>query len=322
MFKRIEIDQVDSVSAEILAGDLEFANLLDCQALQQAMLSHERARVRKTLERRGWGIAAPQALLVVRDLPWDSAHFGRKCADLLRLYVGMDAQQDVLDELIAQSVHDARAQGVDFFSARILAKQNMSLNSLLAAGFSLVDTSVELGQVVEQGLEQVGECMADGEHLMADGEHLSVRPARSSERVLLQQMAVTFEENRFHRDRRISKRQAEGVYRSWVDSALATDTLLAGEHDGKLAALATYSPADEGLGVATLGLVIVAPNYRGRGVFGPLLHGATRLLRRTSGVAPRAIVTSTQVSNIRALRAFMREGFRPIQARHVLHRWF
>ncbi len=65
--------------------------------------------------------------------------------------------------------------------------------------------------------------------------------------------------------------------------------------------------------MGTLGLVAVHPDRRGRG----LLAALTRACAERAG--GRALVTSTQVGNLAALRGFARTGLLPVGARHVLH---
>jgi len=108
------------------------------------------------------------------------------------------------------------------------------------------------------------------------------------------------------------------VYTSWV--AAAADgrygELLLAEVGGRVAGLCTYLGAGEGeVSVGTIGLLVISPPYRGRHLLDPLVRACA------AAAGGHAVVTSTQVSNAVALRAFARCGLLPYSARHVLHGW-
>jgi GNAT superfamily N-acetyltransferase len=289
----------------ILALDLEHARLLPGPALRALHLERERGRVRATLDAGGLAVAGDTGLALYRPLPWDSSHFGMPCADLCRLYLAADTPSAEAGALLAPLLAEARRRGIRFLSARLLTTQTGALAWLLeaSAGFRLVDTSVELGAILPLPASSASAGVV-------------VRDARGEDLPRLTDAVRGFVANRFHRDQRIPRERATAVYLSWVEAALR------GEHGrlltcelgtGEVAGCVSFVPADGALGVGTLGLVVVDPAHRGRGLLAAMVEGC---VARTGG---RALVTSTQVGNLSALRSFARSGLLPIGARHVLH---
>lgn len=286
----------------LLAHDLEHARLLPDPALRPAHLARERARVAQVLAAGGYALAGEQGLALVRPLPWDSAHFGLPCADLCRLYLAPESSLAEARALVAPALDEARRRGIRFLSARLLASQTAALACLLESSlpFRLVDTSLELGARLP---------------LEASAPDAPVRDAREADLSRALEAVASFVANRFHRDERIPHERAAAVYRSWLEAALRGEhgKLLVCEHEGEVAGCATWAPADA-WGVGLLGLVAVHPAHRGRNLLAALVAGCA------ARVGPaRALVTSTQVGNLAALRGFARSGLLPVGARHVLH---
>ena len=288
-----------------LASDLEFKGMLRGAEQQARHLARERERLSGLLEGGGWGVASPHGLALVRPLAWDSLHFGYSCADLLRIYLKEPDTGQGSGELVEGVFGGCRQRGVRLLSGRLAAGWIPTLGEITDRGARVVDTSVELGRRLP---------LASPEGAPA----LTVRSGRPDEGDRLADIAEGFTLNRFHRDRRIDPVKARGVYRGWARSALEGHhgELLLAEVDGAVAGLTTFAVADEVLGVGLVALVAVHPDFRGRRVLDALMAGAEMKL------GGQVLVTSTQVSNGPALRAFGRHGLLPYGARHIFHRWF
>jgi hypothetical protein len=286
-----------------LDADLELAALLPRLELKPLHLAREQRRVKATLAQGGWGVAGARTLALVRALPWDTAHFGLPCADLVRLYQA-DAREDELEALVEETIAEARRRGVRLLSARLLAHQTRALHALLRRGLQLLDTSVELG--ARQPLVEAP---------AATG--VVLRPPTAADREALAAIAATFVDNRFHRDERLPRERADAVYASWVRGAVERlrGELLLAEVDGAVAGFTTFDAPSDELDAGTIGLVVIAPAHRGRRLLAPLVVAGA------SAAGGGAIVTSTQVTNASALRGFARVGMLPFAARHVLHGW-
>jgi len=268
-------------------------------------LTRERERLTALLEGGGWGVACDHGLALVRPLAWDTGHFGYSCADLLRIYLNDPDSGEGSAALVDGVLRGCEGRGVKLLSGRLSAGWISTLGELTDRGARVVDTSVELGRRLPLASP-------------AGAPDLLVRRGRPEEGDRLADIAQGFVLNRFHRDRRIDPDLARGVYRGWARAALEGrhgDLVLA-EADGEVAGLATYVVADGELGVGLVALVAVHPDFRGRRVLDALMAGCEQEL------GGQVMVTSTQVSNGPALRAFGRHGLLPYGARHIFHRWF
>lgn len=268
-------------------------------------LERERERLSALLEGGGWGVANGQGLALVRPLAWDTDHFGYPCADLQRVYLADPDTGEGSAALVEGVLEGCRRRGVRLLSGRLAAGWIPTLGELTHRGARVVDTSVELGRRLPLASP-------------AGAPDLVIRSGRPEEGDRLADIAQGFVLNRFHRDQRIDPALARGVYRGWARAALAGrhgDLVLA-EADGEVAGLATYAVADQELGVGLVALVAVHPDFRGRRVLDALMAGCEQRL------GGQVLVTSTQVSNGPALRAFGRHGLLPYGARHIFHRWF
>lgn len=297
-----------------LGSDLEFGALLRDPALGAAHLQRERGRVRGVLQQSGWGFYCERGLTLVRSLPWDEEHFGFPCADLARIYLKDEdgARLHPLSEaLLERTVAEARSRGVVLLSARVPARRVQVIQRLQQLGLDLVDTSVELGTPLPLWDTPVGPSM-------------QTRSAAASDRQELLETVAGFTANRFFRDPRIPRAKAGEVYAKWINAALEGQHghLLVAEVDGRVAGLSTYVPADDALGVGLVALVAVHPAFQGQGIVNSLMSGCAEMMQDPSWDWPAtAMVTSTQVTNSPALRAFGRHGLLPYNARHIFHGW-
>lgn len=293
-----------------LGSDLEFAALLRDPALRPAQLELEGRRVRALLAAGGQAFASEQGFCLLRPLPWDSDHFGFPCADLTRWYRCVEESRDRMEEArdldaqVTAVLEACRDQGVRLLSARIPAGWIAGVQALEAAGMRLCDTSVELGVRLPLASK-------------APSSEVVVRASRPEDHQALADIGASFTGNRFHRDPRIPVERASGVYRQWALAAARGEhgRLLLCEVRGRPAALATYYPVDEALGIGIMALVVVHQEFRGLHLLDSLVHGCAQAL------GGRYLCTSTQVSNSAALRAFGRHGLLPHGARHIFHLW-
>ena len=171
----------------------------------------------------------------------------------------------------------------------------MEPGALLASGGLLVDTSAELGAPLPGPAAPAS-------------RPPHVRPARPEDLAALLEIAAGFTANRFHRDPRLPRERAAAVHARWITAASRGEhgRALVAVDEGQVAGFATLSPPDDALGVAVTGLVAVHPAHRGRRLL-------ERLVAACAAESPaaepwRALYTSTQVSNVAALRAFTGPG--------------
>jgi hypothetical protein len=288
-----------------LEHDLEHAVLLPEPEHRAAHLARERRRVRAVLAAGGFAVDRGGSLALVLPLSWDTAHFGIPCADLARLYAPSGRPAGAERAIVEETVAECRARGVALLSARLGMDDLEGGEALLGLGALPVDTSVELGARLPL---PPGPAAAPG---------LVLRRPRPEDDAALVGVAATFTDNRFHRDPRIPRDLARGVYERWVLAASRGEhgALLVAEDEDGLAGFATLAPPDDELGVGVIGLVAVHPRARGRRVLAGLVSGCVRALPPDA----RAVVTSTQSTNRGALAGFGRCGLGAVGSRLVFH---
>jgi len=272
----------------LLATDLEVEMLV--RGDPEPHVARERRHIERLADDGALLFGGSSSLVVLRPLGWDTRHFGYPCADITRLYGANPPLEEILEH--------CRARGVKLLSARCRADRVDLVHALEGAGFRLVDTSVELGTA------------------LGEAPPSTARDARPEDRETLRRIARTFRANRFHLDERIDPGRADALYEAWVDR----DQTIVVEEGGRVVGFCGWRRPDQAdpAAVGTLTLIVIAPEGRGRGHFSSLVRGVRgRLLE----AGARWMVTSTQVYNAAAHRAFFREGLRPYVARHVFHRW-
>jgi len=290
-----------------LRCDLEYVGLLPAQELLPLHLRREQRRMDRVLrpppECGGWGVATDHGLALVRPLIFDTAHFGVVCADLERIYLQQDASDQQVGRLLDATLRLARRRGIQLLSARPLASQTLVVHHLLRRRFLLVDTSIELGR---RGRKRSSSPPAGAR----------VRAPSPADSRALRRVARTFVDNRFHRDPRLQAR-ASALYDNWAGAAMQGrhGQLKVVEAGGRVAGFCTYvTCVDPELRVGQIGLAVLDRRFRGQGLFAPLVSTCAAEIKG-------AVVTSTQVDNTGALRAFGRLGLLPFAARQILHGW-
>ena len=272
---------------DLLGTDPELRGLAGDPA---AHLARERRRIEGLLRAGAIAVTGPSSVVLLRPLSWDTRHFGIGCADVVRIY----GEDPPLHEVVDQ----AGRLGVSWLSARCRADRVDLCGALVRAGFELADTSVELGAV------------------LSDPPTSPARPACSEDAPELRRIARTFRQNRFHLDRRVDPARADALYEAWATH----DASVVVEENGRPVGFCGWRPPDpdDALRVGALTLIVIAPEARGKGHFPDLVRGVRAALHAAGA---RVMITSTQVHNAAAMRAFAREGLLPFSARHVFHRW-
>ena len=125
----------------------------------------------------------------------------------------------------------------------------------------------------------------------------------------------------YHADPRLSKLDADSVYREWaerscVDTSVANRVVLA-ENAGELLGFGAIRLTVPG--EADGALFAVAPSAQGRGIFRSLLWQALTYSRQTG---LERFTYSTQIQYLAALRTISGMGFEIKGAAYIFHGWF
>ena len=76
-----------------------------------------------------------------------------------------------------------------------------------------------------------------------------------------------------------------------------------GEHIGNI----KYEPIDFNISVATMGILVGEPNWRGKGVAGEVIKASSKFLKKTFGI--KYINLGVSRNNLAAIRAYEKLGF-------------
>nr|WP_276516147.1 dTDP-4-amino-4,6-dideoxy-D-galactose acyltransferase [Rosenbergiella australiborealis] len=225
--------------------------------------------------------------LAINALAWESDFFSQRIGkvDLTQLH----------------RLTPTECQAWDLVQAKIPSGDYQTLDTLSSLGFVLAEGESQLEMAVESSTRQPG-----------------IRIARPTHIPLLRELASKmFTESRF-RAPWFEQSLTEQFYAQWIENAvLGTfdhQCLLSLDDRGTIAGFVSLREADS---TAHIGLLGVARSHRGAGVGRQLLLAAADWTR-TKGLTQLHI--ATQLSNVAALRLYLRHGARLTTTSYWLYR--
>lgn len=235
-------------------------------------------------------------------LPEPSAPFSRD--DFLTDCLGKNVYTLAQAGRAAEAIEAAERQGTWMMQAKVAVSTPARVGDLVRLGFSLIDTNVQLDLACERSAPLPGS---------ADG--FEVRDAKAAERAAVEEVSArNLVTSRFHADPRIAPADAEAIKRRWAGNFFEGkrgERLLVAIGGGVVRGfLLTLERGEQGV----IDLIALDPAARGKGVAGMLVSawlGAAPALRR--------IFVGTQISNVTAIRAYQKLGFRLKDASYALH---
>jgi GNAT superfamily N-acetyltransferase len=274
------------------------------------------ARTQRTFHVRHGGRIA--ALAAWRELEWDSAHFGLKCAALTLALSDArceaSAVGDAWDEVASAVVgHAARAQAA-FVSVSVDSRDAAAAAALQARGFRHVVGWVE-GFFAASGA--VPRVPARAEYTVSSVQSSDVAPLRALA------AAHYFQGGRFFMDRRFDPAAVRRMYGALIENAAADgDVVLVARHGDQPVGCFVCKPvvahaALGGLRVAPLRFLVVDPRHRDRGLGRLLMTATLDHLRPACDV----ITTGLECHNLASLNLHARFGFRFSYAHDAYHWW-
>jgi dTDP-4-amino-4,6-dideoxy-D-galactose acyltransferase len=230
---------------------------------------------------------------------WDSAFFGASIAQI--------AERRATAEQLTLAVRQAREEQIDCLYFLADAADLDTVRAAEATRFALVDVRLTLDSVIDREEARV-----------PPGDRL-IRPARTADLPQLMEIArVSHRYTRFHADTRLDPARSDELYARWIERSVG----------GKLAdavwvvdvdeAPRGYITASRGATAATIGLIAVAPEYRGRG-YGERLLRTMMHWSATEGLGRVSVVT--QGRSAPAVRFYERAGFTASTVEFWYHRW-
>ena len=187
-----------------------------------------------------------------------------------------------------------------FIEARVPVDRTDRIGELEDAGFHLIDTALTLTRP------------ARGSNELPD----RVRFADAGDRAAVEAIASSsFSWSRFHRDPQIPTETANRIKALWAgdffDGGRGDYMVVATERGTVVGFLLVIAGND---GELIVDLIAVGSNYRGRG----LARAMTAFAESNCG-QPKIVKVGTQLTNNSSLRLYFADGFRLIDAHHVLH---
>jgi dTDP-4-amino-4,6-dideoxy-D-galactose acyltransferase len=232
---------------------------------------------------------------LVEELPWDSTFFGFSIG---RINGGRPSETD-----LSAAISECRSRGIKCAYLLCAADAVESISLAIRHGFRLVDVRVMLDRDVPTVCPDVP----------------GARRASSEDLPELSGLAsAAFERSRFFVDGRFPRERVEALFARWIarDFESAEGDVAILEREGHIAGYASGLVSADG--TAQVGLVGVAPGFRGLGVGRQVVAGLLKLLA-DRGVGKVRVVS--QGCNRGALRLYEECGFRMSSMDVWLHWW-
>jgi GNAT superfamily N-acetyltransferase len=259
--------------------------------------------------------------LVVNRATYESEVYGIPMARVphaFALATGGESGRREVTALLMQGLEDVlRAWGVAHCSALVHADATGSLHAFGAAGWMLVDSTLET--TWEAGRTEGS--LAEG-HLL--------RPCRPGDLELLEPLAreayTTTIRTRFSADPWLPPARTADLYTGWLRKGIAgefADVVVVAERAGLPVGFNTFKldaelSACTGTGFAFHGIAAVDPSCRGAGLQAAMLHWLSEWQRARGG---RFAVGRVLIQNHAMQRACLRSGTVFTAAYHTFHSW-
>lgn len=231
--------------------------------------------------------------------PWLSGVMAMSCFGMSGL------ARNASVESVGAAMVDAAPKGRAFFAVKQAVGDIAAVETLVHAGFNVVDVGVTLDH--------------NGETVHADGVNgVTVESATLDDEASIVDVAGRcFVYSRFHADRRIDAEQADNVKREWVRNSCRgrAAAVYVARRAGEVAGFLAVMLRDGADSRAAIDLIGVDAGHQGKGVGRSL---SLRFIREWRDRADRLVV-GTQAANIPALRLYESLGFRTSETAYALH---
>jgi GNAT superfamily N-acetyltransferase len=215
------------------------------------------------------------------------------------------------DTALRHILREAAALGVQHLSYRLDAGDIATMHLLEAHEFRLVDGLLTFSRSLDGSLP---------------APQLPFSPASLDDVAALRDLGMRgFRHDRFHADDSLAPGAADRLHAQWLENAVrgsAADAVLVHEAEGGMRGAITFSIDDAttrwlGGPVGTIGLVVTAPGWHGRGIATALTAAALADMARRGA---RWCLIGTQLRNIGASRVYEASGFRLLASSITMRR--
>jgi dTDP-4-amino-4,6-dideoxy-D-galactose acyltransferase len=239
----------------------------------------------------------------IERLPWDSAHFGRPVA---RLHAtSLDATA------LRLAIESARAAGIHLVYFTVDRQDSLPEALLLEL----------VGYEVDRKATFCARLNGDCSIVLENGLVISRYPTRPPSPRLIELAISAGGHSRFRRDPRIPTERFQALYERWITRStlgeIADLVLVASERDkpDETIGLVTLANTES---AASIGLIAVESEARGRGVGTSLLRGSHQWLAARGA---RRVSVATQLENHAACRLYEKAGYQLASVKLVYHFW-
>ncbi|HEV7514679.1 MAG TPA: GNAT family N-acetyltransferase [Thermoanaerobaculia bacterium] len=234
---------------------------------------------------------------VCRYLPWDSEFFGVRIGSVLPRQLNAAA---------VAAIHAFRQEHrIDCLYFLAALEDAATIRLAEDEGFRMVDIRVTLER---RGAPPLPSKLADG---------VRIRTAEERDLPILQALAQeNHVDTRFYYDGHFSRERCDALYATWIENGVRgqADRVLVPEVDGRAAGYITCHRE----GPPRIGLLGVGPAAQGKGLGGRLVREA---LAWFAGEGIERVSVVTQGRNVRAQRAYQRQGFTTMAVEVWYHGW-
>jgi len=254
-------------------------------------------------------------------LEWDSKIFGFKIGRIENHLIKINHSSKL--SFFNNIIQDCIEQQYDHINCRVGLKDFETLHVLERLGFNVMDVQITL--TTEVGFQS---------NSFSCPDKLVIREATANDLDELKEIVRgAFTDTRFVIDTRYPKEGVDRLYFEWIkNSVLGSEEsvfVAQDRYNGRLIGflICKYDPDSEetlGLRIGSIDLIAITKNYRNQGIGQTVIKFA---LNKFKTKVDRVEIR-TQVSNIPAIKAFMKGGFKEfspgimLPAGIYMHRWF
>ena len=252
------------------------------------------------------------SIVILKDLDWDTQHFGYKCAILSNIFVKQFTESFVLSKLITVIVNYAIESNIEFISGSINSWDTNTSFALQEIGFKYIITWID---GINKSKQQLSLNNMDNE----------IGIIRDSELEYYRKIASTsyFKGGRFYFDSKFDDDSVEKMYSSLIESSYKNnDIMLSYRIDGNPVGLficrkiQIYKHFND-LKIAPLRYLIIDPKIRKLHIGYDLFAGTLNYLMDICDI----ITTGLEIHNLPSLNLHSKLNFKFNYTHNVFHWW-
>ena len=256
--------------------------------------------------------SSERSCLLLRHSPWDSDIFSMGIGHIPAVKVHPSDSEGHLLSALDTLLEYGQGKDLSCIIGRFYTDDSQMVPLLLKKGFTISEILVmmwlRINDVPGQGLD----------------EGLSIRPVRSDEVPLIQEMITGNYENHFSLDRRFPAAGTRRMFREWMKNSIegrVDHFLAASKGDQILGFLALKLLKEEeaifGRPLGFVEMIVLERKYRRNGFAEALMRaGVNRISHQCDYV-----ILNVALSNVSAVNFYAKVGFRVLSSKYTFHGW-